>query len=279
MTDPHLLPADRPGIIEAVGPDAIRFINGQITQDARGLNDRCLPACITDAKGRLQHFVEIMQGPAADSLWILTRPGETDEVLARLDRYLISDDATLMPVDPDRWVRVRARAETGAVAADMARRSGLWFDDGCDLWWQGPPGPMPEPPSSVEIEDYRIRRGLPAWGRELTAGVLPPEAGLDRNSISYHKGCYIGQEVLSRIKSAGKVNRRLTRFSISPPLPLGLPDDGLAFEAAGKPAGSLTSLSSCGTLALGYLSRTAFDAPEFRVPGHGDVRITLPSNA
>jgi folate-binding protein YgfZ len=64
-------------------------------------------------------------------------------------------------------------------------------------------------------EDYerlRIERGIPAWGAELTEETLPPEAGLDNTHIDYHKGCYIGQEVISRLKSVGHVNQTLCRF-------------------------------------------------------------------
>ena len=49
-------------------------------------------------------------------------------------------------------------------------------------------------------------------GARVEGRHLPPEAGLDATDISYQKGCYIGQEVISRIKSAGKVNKRLVRI-------------------------------------------------------------------
>jgi folate-binding protein YgfZ len=58
-----------------------------------------------------------------------------------------------------------------------------------------------------------VQRGIPAWGAELTEDTLPPEAGLDKTHIDYHKGCYIGQEVISRLKSVGHVNRALQRFT------------------------------------------------------------------
>jgi folate-binding protein YgfZ len=47
------------------------------------------------------------------------------------------------------------------------------------------------------------------WGAELTEDVIPVEAGLDDRAISYTKGCYLGQEIISRIKSVGHVNRHL----------------------------------------------------------------------
>lgn len=267
MTEPLLLPAEQPGIIAATGPDAVRFINGQITQDSRNLADRCLPACITDAKGRLQYWIEIQQGHEQDQIWLITRPAQTDEILARLDRYLIADDLTLTELTG--WTRIRSSMPLGS--AEMTRRSSLWFDSGFDLWWRDLPGNIPSPMSAEESEDLRIARGIPAWERELHPGMLPPEAGLDRHSISYHKGCYIGQEVLSRMKSAGKTNRKLARFQISPPLPQPVPLEGISLSFEGKECGTLTSSSSSGGSALGYLGKSAFDAASVEIAGHPGV--------
>jgi folate-binding protein YgfZ len=109
-----------------------------------------------------------------------------------------------------------------------------------------------------ELEAFRIDHGVPAWGRELMEGMLPPEALLDVTDISYNKGCYIGQEVISRIKSAGKVNRRLTRFALDASAPM-VP--GPLVDGGGANAGEVTSVSPSATdgirHALGYLKRGA----------------------
>jgi folate-binding protein YgfZ len=97
-------------------------------------------------------------------------------------------------------------------------------------------------------EAERIEKGIPKWGAELMEGMLPPEAGLDATDISYSKGCYIGQEVISRIKSAGKVNRRLTKFVFD-----GEGKIGEITNTDGKVCGEVTSVS--GNLGLGYLKR------------------------
>lgn len=77
---------------------------------------------------------------------------------------------------------------------------------GCDFE-QRPPAV--DEVSAADAECIRIAMGIPAWGRELLAGMLPPEAGIEALAISYDKGCYVGQEVISRIRRAGKVNRKL----------------------------------------------------------------------
>jgi folate-binding protein YgfZ len=109
-------------------------------------------------------------------------------------------------------------------------------------------------------ESLRIESGTPRWGAELTEETLPPEAGLDLTAIDYHKGCYIGQEVISRIKSVGHVNRQLAGFTALNRLTPLAPGMTLHPESdPAKPAGEITSAAWSFGLecwaALGYLKR------------------------
>jgi folate-binding protein YgfZ len=108
-------------------------------------------------------------------------------------------------------------------------------------------------PSVVEV--LRIERGIPKWGAELTEETLPPEAGLDRTHIDYDRGCYPGQEVISRLKSIGRVNRLLHGFKAKDPLHAGMK----ILSSEEKEIGSLTSVADLpggsGSIALGYLPR------------------------
>jgi len=110
--------------------------------------------------------------------------------------------------------------------------------------------------TAADWEALRISRGIPVWGAELDENTLPPEAGLERTHIDYHKGCYIGQEVISRLKSVGHVNRSLCRFLGSGPQK---PAPGTVFfTATGVEAGVLTSVACAGAagfVALGYVKR------------------------
>ena len=62
------------------------------------------------------------------------------------------------------------------------------------------------------MEVFRIERGVPRWTRELTGEILPVEANLETAAIDYEKGCYVGQEVISRIKMLGQRNKKLCGF-------------------------------------------------------------------
>jgi len=115
--------------------------------------------------------------------------------------------------------------------------------------------------SSELFEILRIEAGVPRWGFELDETTLPAEAGLDRTHIDFHKGCYLGQEVVSRIESVGHVHRRLAAFSSEAS---SLPVRGATLFAKGAPdvaAGIITSTTWSFALerplALGYLRRTA----------------------
>lgn len=241
MSTPRSIDLGTPALLEFRGPDAVRFLNGQMTQDVRLVagGSQALPACITDAKGKLQFRVWLH---ARDTAILIEGPqGLADEIEARLTRYLIADEVETkdlshqwrlvhligpLPEAPE-GVMVRTAQRFGVEGADW------WIPAGLDL-------KLPPALEAEELESLRIQRGVPAWGRELTPGMLPPEAGLDASDISYHKGCYIGQEVISRIKSAGKVNRRLQKLRFSSALPI----DGLQLiDAEGREAGEITSIA------------------------------------
>ncbi len=209
----------RPALLRFTGPDAVRFLNGQLTQDVRQADAAAaLPSCVTDAKGKLQFRIYLTKD--ADGALLLSGPEGTGEALeARITRYLIADDVQVEDLSGKYRLHHLigvALPATGGAFARKARRYGV---DGHDLWvpadedFPFPPavGPLPDD----EVEAFRIAHGAPAWGKELTEGMLPPEAGLENTDISYHKGCYIGQEVISRIRTAGKLNRTLVPLRVS----------------------------------------------------------------
>jgi folate-binding protein YgfZ len=255
---------ETPALLEFRGPDAVRFLNGQITQDVRRVagGKISLPSCVTDAKGKLQFRVTITEADDG-ALWVAGPEGSQEALEARLTRYLIADDVEVT----DLTGKYELVHFIGPVPAPppgvLARESNRYGVVGID-WWVpcGSETGFPEHTlMTVDgLEALRIDHGVPAWGRELLEGMLPPEAQLDATDISYNKGCYIGQEVISRIKSAGKVNRRLTRFAFAADAPV-VP--GPLVDPEGGMAGELTSVSPVVTdgvrHALGYVKRGAAD--------------------
>ncbi len=234
-----------PVLLEFHGPDAVRFLNGQLTQDVRRVagGKVSLPSCVTDAKGKLQFRVTVTE--ADDGALLIEGPADhCAGLVARITRYLIADDVETADLTGN-FSLIHLIGPAGTPPAGViARETNRFGIDGVD-WWI-PRGTSFQPPDGAtwlageEFEAFRISNGIPVWGRELLEGVLPPEAGLDATDVSYQKGCYIGQEVISRMKSAGKVNRRLSRLSLPPDFES---DGAVLTDADGKPAGEFTSVS------------------------------------
>lgn len=261
MSECFRIDLELPACIDLRGPDAVRYLNGQVTQDVRKVAGSAdsLPSCVTDAKGRFQFRVWITALPDG-SLRVDSTGSDPDALEARLTRYLIADDAEAENSSSKHRL-VHFTADPGpAPEGVIVRNSARFGVPGVDWWF--PVETEPSFPESIPLltgdalEDFRIRHGVPLAGRELTEGILPPEAGLDATDISYQKGCYIGQEVISRIKSAGKVNKRLVRVELAADSSL---DDLRLVDENGTQAGEITSispLSAGGTrAALAYVKR------------------------
>ena len=257
------------------GADRVRYLNGQVTSHVAQLRiGHTQRACITTAKGRL--CAEVLITATPDTLWIDGDASLRDSLPSRLERYIVADDVHLLPAPEDtRLLHFIGAIDPDALAAlagqplTRANRFGI---EGWDFWtthsaldelWPKFRAQFAELDEPL-LETLRIERGVPRWGRELTEETLPPEAGLERTHIDYHKGCYIGQEVISRLKSIGHVNRQLMGFSAdSEPLQVGLElfSAESGEESGAKPVGKLTSVSWSFALekpiALGYLKRGA----------------------
>jgi len=253
-------PVENISRIRLTGADRARYLNGQITVDISKLADgTAKSALLLTAKGRLCAPLWVWQ--ENDSLVIEVAESLREETLTRLERYLISDDVTLADVaQPSPVFHVFGTGTAPADALKINRLGTGGFDAA-----QAPAGlPVAEP---AEVEFLRIERAIPRWGRELDSHSLPQEARLDSSSVDFDKGCYVGQEVVSRLKSVGRVNRRLHAFrgTLEP-----TPEERLSLHLPGRPddpVGVLTSrchdFGLAQTLALGYLNREFEDSGTF----------------
>lgn len=107
--------------------------------------------------------------------------------------------------------------------------------------------------------DYlRIESGRPRFGRELTLDYIPLEANL-WDDVSFHKGCYTGQEIIARMESRGKLAKRLVGLR-----PAAAVEPGSAITADGREVGTVTSAADgpAGPVALGYVKTAALDGAQ-----------------
>jgi folate-binding protein YgfZ len=126
------------------------------------------------------------------------------------------------------------------------------------------------------LEAIRIESGVPAFGADMDADTIPLEAGLEHRAISFTKGCYVGQEVIVRVRDRGhgRVARRLVGLIVDDEE---IPEPGDRLFAGDRDAGRVTSAVRSPALgrpiALGYLHRD-FVEPGTRVSvARGDRRL------
>lgn len=233
------------------GSDRLRYLNGQVTCDLLKLHpNHAKPACLLTPKGKLCAHVFVWQ--RGGDLIVETDACLRDEILARLQRYIIADDVTVNPdtTPPPAYHVFGIPSPPGVL---QISRLGV---PGYDTASPPPDLPLASP---EEIECLRIEHGIPHWGKELTADTLPQEARLENSSVDFDKGCYVGQEVVSRLKSVGRVNKRLFGFlgTLNPsddPRPQLHPPANLHGDA-GFLTSSAFHFELAQTVALGYLNR------------------------
>jgi len=201
------------------GTDAQRYLNGQVTNDVnQSTLDKSIYALVTNAKGKLQG--ELFIHRLSEEEFLLDAPSELQEsLLNRLDQYLIADDALLEDVTEE-WTISHCFFEPDPQLEAIQRKSNRFGINGWDVLSQQYPlkieAQIIEPD---RLEHVRISNLIPKWGKDLYEGILPQEAQLEDRAISYNKGCYVGQEVISRIKSIGRVNKTLTLLATKECLP------------------------------------------------------------
>lgn len=227
------------------GPDAAAFLQGQCTQDLRGVGDRqTVWALWLNTKGRVQGESLVLHeaggagdGSDAEGVWWIWSPHTSGETLrARLEDFIIADDVvveqvgaggawtqwTLAGEAAEAWLCGALGAEPPAAGAWAALAGGYVFAGRrgqARVWeWLAPAGVAFSAPGLAELraEDLaraRIAAGVPAIPAEFGPNDLPQEAGLEAVAISFNKGCYLGQEVMARLHAMGQVRRRLLRVA------------------------------------------------------------------
>ena len=277
------------------GADRKKFLNGQVTNDVVKLKtgEGCYAALIT-AKGKMQSDLNIYD--LENELLLDFEPGFGESVTQRIDKYIIADDVQLIDVAPHYGLlSVQGPKAADAIAklslgitiptrplsfasakSDMlgevylmnnARTGTTGFDlfvptnalamvadkliaaakelGGGACGWQA-------------LEIARIEAGIPRFGVDMDETNLPPETGTEKRAISYTKGCYIGQEVIARIRTYGQVAKALRGLRLSEDLKA-ISSRGDKLFLGEKEIGYITSAIFSpkvnGNIALGYVRR------------------------
>lgn len=266
---PSLIDLSHRAKFRLTGADRERYLNGQVTnQVARATPEAAIEACVCNVKGRLEGVVHLTRSSDGAAFWIDAPAELRDSLFARLGRYIIADDCELEDVTEERGL-IHALGGTPDLPGASWRRCDRFGVPGWDLWVDrnsvARVMALGEELSERDREDLRIRHGVPAWGAELGHDTLPAEVGLDRRAVDFHKGCYVGQEIVSRVESVGRVNRVLVWLaSDAEPAVAGAEVFPMATGGEPKAAGVVTSVTSDGRLALALLRRD-FAEPETKL--------------
>jgi len=279
--------------LRITGNDRVRFLNGQITNDVRKATESvATEACVLNAKGKLT--ADIFLSAASDCFWVDADPDLRKALPARIERYIIADDVQIDDVT-DRFSIFHVLSGAAPDVADCQRTLSTrrFAETGWDLWADSEfHDAVSQQLSSMfrffdgaSAEILRIEHGIPRWGRELTEEIIPIEANLEERTIDYEKGCYIGQEVISRIKMSGQTNKRLCGLISLHDTPLRAGMKLASTSANGRQVGWITSATRSERLgkeiALGFVKRgfnisgTTLDA----VVGDEDSGAQVPIHA
>jgi folate-binding protein YgfZ len=255
-------------LLQVTGPDAANFLQGQFTNDLRDVvkSDAVYGLWLT-VKGKVlaDSFVG---AKGSEGFCVASYQSEASIIRGRLESFIIADDVTV----EDQTSRWSAVSVIGPAAEELIRTpvSGGWVFRGRrahvpGVEWIFPVemtdevrrrlGTMREL-TADDMTRWRIASALPAVPTEIGPNDLPNEGGLDEGAISYTKGCYLGQEVMARLKSMGHVRRRLLRVHAAS---AAVPATPAPLFAGGRNVGELRSAvgdGAGGTVGFAMLSLT-----------------------
>ena len=249
------------------GDDRVRFLNGQLTNDIRAASEsRALEACILNAKGKMDAHIFVTG--RADSFLLDADAELRGSLPPRLERYIIADDVRVEDLTEQLSILHVLSSERPTTGADSTITAADRFAaPGWDVWVPSEARGQAIARLSEQFrfcdsdcaEIFRIEQGIPRWGSELTPEIIPVEANLESRCINYEKGCYIGQEVISRMKRSGQRNKRLCGLVSLTATPLAAGMRLYAAEDDKKEIGWITSAGQSSrfgrNVALAYIKR------------------------
>jgi folate-binding protein YgfZ len=267
------------------GEDRFRWLSGMVTNSVESLPDHTgAYNLVLNAQGRIQGDLQVWK--SGETLELEIHTDQTAALLAHFDRFIIMDDVELTTLKEKSALgltgpladQLLAKLGLSALPEDFTSAHGelngiaIQIERGFSplvphyaVWataekipdlWQAIVAAGASPVGSRAIETLRIAEGIPAYGIDIQSRDLVQETAQMR-AVSFTKGCYLGQEIVERVRSRGQVHRHLRALEIFPEDGSQLPAIGAELRAANaepeaKPAGNLTSIT---TLQLGGKNR------------------------
>ncbi|MDQ1387041.1 MAG: hypothetical protein QOF56_495 [Acidobacteriaceae bacterium] len=284
--------------IALTGGDRVRWMNGMVTNNVRDLPaGHGIYAFLLNPQGRILGDMHVYN--MGETLLVETDRSQVEKIIATFDHFIIMDDVEiknlsdeqtalglagpkarellnaagiiLPEMQPLQVITPQCKCDCGCVECTVIRGEDAQYES-YEIWlaakgvyqtWQALLAAGATPVGSEALEMQRVAAGIPLYGADIRERDLPQETEQMR-ALNFNKGCYVGQEIVERIRSRGNVHRKFTGFLA----------EGAASIAAGakivsgeKEVGEVTSVAVLSTpsgertVALGYIRR------EVGVPG------------
>ncbi len=301
--------------ISLTGGDRVRWLNGMVTNNIRDLAVGFgVYAFLLNAQGRILGDMNIYN--RGESLLVETDRSQIEKIMSTFDHFIIMDDVELKNISdeqtaiglagpkvreflnavgiavpemqPQQIIIPQCKCDCDCLECTVVRGDDAQLES-YEIWlapkdvlktWRALVAAGATPVGSEALEMQRIMAGIPLYGVDIRERDLPQETEQMR-ALNFNKGCYVGQEIVERIRSRGNVHRKFTGFAAQGAAAI---DVGMKIVSDEKEVGEVTSAAvvatSSGerTVALGYIRR------EVGLPGRevmiGTVKaavIQLPS--
>jgi len=262
------------GVLRIQGPNSRKFLQGLITNDiGKAQGTQAIHAGLLSPQGKI--LFDFIVVPAGDGFLLDVAQDKAAELLKRLGFYRLRA-AVEMIEEPSlavmaAWGGTPRLPESDIVFADprlpelgfrlLVSKGTKAADAGC------------EPALEMDYHAVRIKLGVPEGGRDYAFGeTFLHEALFDQlNGVDFAKGCYVGQEVVSRMEHRGTARKRIVPVEGEAPLPA----SGTSVEVDGAAIGALGSVSGASGLALIRLDRAEEALAQGKTLTAGGVKLAL----
>jgi len=264
------------GLLAVQGADRIRFLHAMLSNDIDKLpvSSACR-ALLLNRKGRVLSMLLVLREP--DRVWIDAPSGTAGAVREVLEKHVIADDVRFEDLSTSwRLLSIEgpaAREHLASLGLPAPAPNKLRLASDAELWCGGGElgadgarvfATLGRAAELVELlglprldarsaDDLYVHRGVPRYGIDVTDHNFPQEARLERDAVSFKKGCYIGQEIVARIQSRGAVNRLLVQLELDAPVEPGAVVSGAERSRLGEVTSVAPWPEGAGAAALAYV--------------------------
>ena len=267
------------------GEDRFRWLSGMVTNGVETLAEigECGSGAynlVLNAQGRIQGDCNVWR--TGDELELEVTAAQAEALLAHFDKFIIMDDVELIPVAGESALgltgplvdSILTAVGLPILGAALTNATGAMVVEGAEvgvqlyrgfgtvvphyeLWvetarimdlWEALTAAGATPVGFAALETLRVVEGIPAYGVDIQSRDLAQETSQDR-ALSFTKGCYLGQEIVERVRSRGQVHRHLRHLELTPEEnSIAPPAAGIELKVAGnapesKPAGMISSMA------------------------------------